>query len=336
MINFYLKKLRNHIESSINSNSRQKIYYFCVPVHPNLGDQAQYICWLKLFKEWYPDTEIISIPSSFVNNDLIELIQKHICDKDRIFIHSGYLMSDIHADLKVMLNVIPNFPNNNVTVLPQTINITDSYLKEEVSKVFDGHSHLRVIARDDVSYNNANKLFSKCKVELMPDVVTTLIGTDYVDSCGSRSGVLFCLRNDSEKLYTDKQLDALKNKFNFVTIDTCDTSIVAKRKELDKNREQLIKKTISMFANYQLIITDRYHGTIFSQISNTPVIVLSSTDHKLSSGVNWFPKDIFSQNMYFANTLEEAYDIAVKIIDRKGKEIKNPPYFLNNYYSKPL
>ncbi|WP_082026255.1 polysaccharide pyruvyl transferase family protein [Prevotella pectinovora] len=42
---------------------------------------------------------------------------------------------------------------------------------------------------------------------------------------------------------------------------------------------------LQQFAKYQVVITDRYHGTIFSQIVNTPVIVISSTDHKLRSGV---------------------------------------------------
>lgn len=88
-------------------------------------------------------------------------------------------------------------------------------------------------------------------------------------------------------------------------------------------------------ASAKLIITDRYHGLIFSQITSTPVIVIRSNDHKLSSGVNWFSPDIFKNNVTFANSLDEAYNIAEKIL-QKENITPNPPYFYQTFFNKPI
>ena len=69
---------------------------------------------------------------------------------------------------------------------------------------------------------------------------------------------------------------------------------------------------------------------------NTPVIVISSTDHKLSSGVKWFPKNLFEGNITFALDLDDAYNKATEILARNGKLKRNPAWFTNTYYNKSL
>ena len=103
----------------------------------------------------------------------------------------------------------------------------------------------------------------------------------------------------------------------------------------DRQRTRLINQVLNKFSKYQVIITDRYHGTIFSQIANTPVVVLSSADHKLSSGVKWFPPKLFDRCVYFAPDLDKAYDLANMILEKRI-EIKNNSYFKDNFYAKPL
>ena len=100
----------------------------------------------------------------------------------------------------------------------------------------------------------------------------------------------------------------------------------------DRNREKLIRNVLKEFSSYQVVVTDRYHGTIFSQVENTPVVVLSSADHKLSSGVKWFPKEKFGMNIYFANDLEEAYSLTNDILKREGKVYYNPTWFKENFF----
>lgn len=81
---------------------------------------------------------------------------------------------------------------------------------------------------------------------------------------------------------------------------------------------------------FKTVITDRHHGTIFSAMANTPVIVINSADHKLSSGVNRFPQEEFVENVQFAKDLDDAYAKAKEILEKVDIR-QNPPYFKDNY-----
>ncbi len=324
------KKLIKEIEQSKGSKC---IYFFCTPIHSNLGDQAQLMCWLKLFNEWYAGYHVILIPSAFRQFKTMSKIREVIDKNDLIFIHSGYLIFDPHPELPLILDVIRYFYDYPITILPQTVNLINDWCKQVVSNSFNAHANLTLMCRDEVSLRNAKDLFPNVNVKLMPDVVTSLIGDESLAfDCKSRNGILFCLRNDGEKYYSDEELFVLMRRFQNIKIAKSDTSIHASAWKWDSKREYMIYSILKRFATYQLVITDRYHGTIFSQIVNTPVIVLSSSDHKLSSGVKWFPKAIFGQNIFYAQNLEVAYDIAVEILKRNGHTIVNPSWFKDNYY----
>ena len=102
---------------------------------------------------------------------------------------------------------------------------------------------------------------------------------------------------------------------------------------MDANRGKYIDEFLEYMAGFKAVVTDRYHGTIFSLVANTPVVVLSSTDHKLSSGVRWFPPEIFGKNIQFASTLDEAYQIVGECLTRTEFP-SMPTYFKDNYWDK--
>ena len=328
------KKLQSVI---VAKHSTPRIYFFCTPTHSNLGDQAQLFCWLRLFREWHPGYDIICVPTRYRQFGTIRTIHEQIQKDDLIYIHSGYLIFDPHPELPFILDVVRGFYDKRIVILPQTVNLVGEWYKHVVSQVFNAHPNLTLLCRDEVSLANAQKLFPIVEKRLMPDVVTSLIGNAEFQYSGvKREGVMLCVRNDGEKLYSDEQISGLRNRFGNIKISVCDTTINASIWEWEQNREKLIRKILFEFAHYQVIITDRYHGTIFSQIVNTPVIVISSTDHKLSSGVKWFPRDKFEQNITFANDLEEAYLLAMKVLSRKGMIVENPAWFKQQYYTDKL
>lgn len=337
----YIKHESNKLFNKISRRTAKKrIYYFCTPTHSNLGDQAQLLCWLNLFNIWYPDFEIISVPTKYRQFKTIRTIRENINNDDLIFVHSGYLIFDPHPDLPFILDIIRAFYDKPIVILPQTVNLTGDWYKHIVSKAFNEHPNLTLICRDEVSLEKSKILFPNVKLQLMPDVVTSLIGDKNFVAENlwkrKRKGILFCLRNDLEKFYSDNDINKLKNQFKGIKINSTDTTINVQQWVWEKQRRNLIIKILAKFAKYQLIITDRYHGTIFSQIVNTPVIVVNSADHKLSSGVRWFPQDIFMNNIFYAKDLDEAYCIAQKILRRNGKIVENPPYFKEKYYNKPI
>ncbi|HDL64664.1 MAG TPA: hypothetical protein ENH12_04665, partial [Proteobacteria bacterium] len=54
------------------------------------------------------------------------------------------------------------------------------------------------------------------------------------------------------------------------------------------NREALLIQTLNYFSSFDGVITDRYHGVIFSVICRRPCLVLPTVDHKLTSAIEWF------------------------------------------------
>lgn len=335
---FYLRKEKKKLVQCINAEHvKKRIYFFCTPTHSNLGDQAQFFCWLRLLKEWHPDYEIICVPTVYRAFDTIRSIHSNLQKDDLVYIHSGYLIFDPHPELPFILDVVRGFYDRRIVILPQTVNLVEEWYKHIVGQIFNDHPNLILYCRDEVSLEKAKSLFPKVENKLMPDVVTSLIGNEaFTYPNTKRDGVMLCVRNDDEKFYSDVQIDNLRKRFKNVKTDICDTTINASIWDWNNNRENLIRKILSRFVKYQVIITDRYHGTIFSQIVNTPVIVISSTDHKLSSGVKWFPKEQFSHNITFAKDLDVAYQQAMEILSRNGKEFINPTWFKDNYYSKAL
>lgn len=332
----YVGRKKKELRKAIANTDSPHLYFFSTPVHSNLGDQAQLMCWLRLFKEWYPKHEVICIPARYREFSTLRDIRCAMTPDDKIFIHSGYLIFDPHPELPFILDVVRAFYDYPITILPQTVNLMGEWYRQVVARQFNAHQNLTLICRDEVSFEKAKALFPKVMLKLMPDVVTSLIGDkDFQYNSMKRDGIMICVRNDGEKLYTEEEIESLKNRFKGIRVSQSDTTITASMWKWEKEREALIRKILSEFAQYQVIITDRYHGTIFSQVVNTPVIVLSSTDHKLSSGVKWFPKEVFGDMIQFAANLDEAYSLATKMINGPKHDV-NPPYFKETYYQTRL
>lgn len=332
----YFDYQKSRLSKKIAARGEKVLFLFCAPTHSNLGDHAQLMCWLRLFREWYPDHEIILVPTKYREPHTLRKIHESLQEEDLIFIHSGYLIFDIHPELPFILEVVNAFYDRKVTILPQTVNLTSEWSQQTVSRIFNSHPNLTLLCRDQVSLEKAQALFPKVHLKAIPDVVTSLIGDPaFQYTKTKRQGVMLCVRHDAESFYSEEQIEALRKRFVGIRTTLCDTTIKAHAWDWNAHREELIRRMLSRMAEYQVVITDRFHGTIFSQIVDTPVIVISSADHKLSSGVKWFPQEVFAGNISFANDLDEAYEKASLIIERQGTIFHNPPYFKQKYYAHP-
>jgi exopolysaccharide biosynthesis predicted pyruvyltransferase EpsI len=229
--------------------------------------------------------------------------------------------------------ILKNFPHNKIVVFPQTVNYSSKKQQTLTSEAYNSHGNIIFLARDKVSLSKANKLFSNANIALYPDVVTSLIGKYSYNY--KRDKVLFCMRNDGEQFYNRKEIVELINRISdTIKCDITDTTIKMKGSELAKNIEPILNDTFDSYARYRAIITDRYHGTIFSLIAGTPVIVLSSTDHKLSSGVDWF-KNIYPNHIFFAQNLDEAYNyLTIVLKTQQTFDFALDEYFNREYYQQ--
>lgn len=307
-------------------------FIFGSPYHPNMGDQAQTYCLCYWLKNNYPSFEqiIFRYPSS--STKILKIVRFFIRKNDMIICHSGYHLTNLYPEQKVYFYLIKHFKDHKIVIFPQTINYTTAEALYEAQQVLNSHPNLTILCRDEKSYAFAQQYFTMPKLMLYPDIVTSLIGTRKFTN--KRSGILFCMRDDIEAFYKPSQINELKTRFKGVYINQTDTTIHnISIQEIYNDRGKILSEIFEEYSKYEVVITDRYHGTIFSLIAATPVVVIGSTDHKLSSGVKWFPRNIFGDYITFANDLDEAYSKAIQML-QNSKKISHelPPYFKENYY----
>ncbi len=324
---------------------KRKVILFSIPTHANLGDQAQLMCTEKWIYKNFTGYKLIEIPhlctpfnnenpkSLLFNTAFIQyIVLKLIIRKNDVFIgHSGYFFVDHHGGWFSYDFLLKNW-NNKFIILPQTVNFYTPVVMQRVSRVFGNKENLTLLCRDEVSYEKAVKMFGSTKLLLYPDIVTSLIGTRVYNN--PRDGILFCMRDDIEAFYSIEDVNTLMHRFGNIRKEKVDTTLKISSKEMRRHRDELINKMIEKISTFKVVITDRYHGTIFSAIADTPVVVINSADHKLSSGVNWFPKIEFGDNVQFAENLNDAYEKAMTILKDENRICKNPPYFMEYYWNK--
>lgn len=325
-VGYYSKKGLLKLEQ-VNESSNN-IFYFGVPIHTNLGDLAQYYCIKRWLKENYKEFDIYEFETySTYSNKFINMLEKKMNANSIIVFQSGYCTKENHLDHKMHRKIVKKFYNSKIVFFPQTINFFDKNELIKTSKIFNKCSNLIFLARDKKSYQIAKDNFSNAQVMQFPDIVTTLIGNWKVNK-SKKEGLLLCLRNDGEKKFDNKLYYNDELLKIYTKIEECDTNSKYEYDYTIKNLESVLKEFIDKLSKYKLIITDRYHGTIFSIISNTMVIVVPTNDHKVKTGVDWF--DGIYDTVILKNSPEEAIKEAIKLNDIKP--INNKSYFKEEYY----
>lgn len=307
------------------------VFLFGSPFHSNMGDQAQTYCIIEWFQVNYSDYGILVFRRITSKKILFKLLRKFIRPSDILICHSGYHMTDLYDEKNIYVNIIKLFPDFPIIIFPQTVYFSNENNLIEMATILNNHGKVTLMCRDEFSYILANKYFVNTNLLLFPDIVTSLIGTRQYNY--QREGVLFCMRSDVEAFYKVEDIGKLREKIiQTVNVDVTDTTIKISFIKVLKNRKKILHDILSQYSRYRVIVTDRYHGTIFSLIAGTPVVVIASADHKLSSGVKWFPQE-FSEYVYFAENLDVAYDMVNEILSKKIS-YDLPSYFKDMYYDR--
>ena len=320
---------------NLSKAQNKKIFYLGIPAHNNLGDLAQGICIRRWLAKHYADYVIIEIETNSLVNTSFSVIkylkQYYECD-DIIVFQSGYTTTDLGGYADIMHKaVMQTLPKAKMLMMPQTIFFKSEKRKKQTADCYNNMKHMLFLARDRVSYNMATEMFPDIPVMQYPDIVTTLIGTLSFDY--ARNGIMFCCRDDSEKFYSDRDIEELMMKCaTLCRISRTDTTKEDKASDIVRNAEKYIMKEIDTYAHYKAVITDRYHGTILSLAAGTPVIIIKTTDHKVTTGAEWF-RGIYDEYVYLADNLEQAYSLAKEIMS-KSLNYKLTPFFEQEYYDK--
>lgn len=305
-----------------------KILYALTPPPKlkNIGDHAQSVAINAWLTRHFPATAVIELDKE-QSRYFFPGIKRLLTPKDIIFLHSGGNLGDrgIWSE-RIRRFLIKNLPNNTIISLPQTIYFSDTQngriQKEITQKIYQSHPDLVVIGRDPYSGNLAEDLFPNAQTFCMPDFVLSLPPKS-TEIRNKAPKILLCLRLDNESALSVEQRQTMASRLSYDCTyydTTLDDPI-----PLDK-RAEILEDSLRLFLSHDVVITDRYHGLIFTVLCQKPCIVLRTVDHKLTSAIHWF-KDMSS--VVFAETLEELPEIVNSCLENEDRSAPdwNTVYF---------
>jgi len=309
--------------------NKSKIIFLSTPEHGNLGDHAITIAINKILADKYPDKKILEFSFNKYNERKID-IQKVINNRDIIYLVGGGNFGNLYPwEENQRRDIIKGFPNNKIVIMPQSLSFSKDEEGERELKISKStaanHKNLTIIARDEKSYAFAKKEYNKNNILMAPDSVLYLEDYYLEKMKQDRKNVIFTIRKDKEKVLSNQKIKEIQNiltKHNIkFTIDDTTVNYRVDKKTRDLEVENILRK----ISGARLNITDRFHGVIFSVITNTPVIVFKSLDHKIEEGIKWFKHLDYVHYVTEEDSIEE---IILKCytsdkIEKKDFKLKN-------------
>lgn len=269
---------------------RRKIIYALTPPARlrNVGDHAQAIAIHEWFEKHFGGVPVVELDKDR-STELLPVLRFFISHRDVIFLHSGGNLGDRGKwSENARRALIAHFHRTRVISLPQTIFFSDTsdgrIEREKTVSVYGQHPRLTVMGRDPRSAGLAAQMFPGAHTLCMPDFVLSLPGQPPVHrSCPA--SILLCLRLDNESALEESTREIMERQIPYHTRrydTTLDHPIEPSR------RSDELRAALSVFEAHDAVVTDRFHGVIFSVLCGKPVVVLQTVDHKLSSAMEWF------------------------------------------------
>lgn len=313
---------KNEINKMIkNYQNIEKIIYFSTPEHNNIGDHAIAVAIEKILKDKYKDKLILEFSHSKYNRNK-KMLEKLVNENDIIITIGGGNFGNLYLyEEEQRRDIVERFPNNKIIVMPQSISFTEDEVgKKEIeksNKIYSKHKKFNIITRDGKSYEYGKEYFSNNNIYLAPDSVLYL--EDWYKNNIERKDIILTLRSDKEKILDNEKIDRIEKYLNSKKINFRRDDTVQKYSINRKTREYEVKNMLKKISSARLNITDRFHGVIFSVITNTPVIVFKSLDHKIEEGVKWFKH---LEWVHFVTTVEEAEKLIDKYMNSEYNIVK--------------
>lgn len=307
---WYLKKIKRDFSVKVG----KRLIIFLTPIHGNLGDHAITLGEINLLKKICNGNQIITISEkeyAVCKQDLRKLVQSD----DLIFIQGGGNFGSLYLKMQsARQEIIDTYQKNKIICFPVSIyyhsNEEGAACLELDKLIFSEHKNLTIMTRDIASFALAKREFENNKIILSPDCALAFQVSINIEN---RKGVLFIWRQDREKKLSDdvlpKIVHCLPKNTAYQVIDN-----VLKRKLNLKNNEAAVNKQLEKISKAQIVITDRFHGLLFSIITNTPVIAFSSLDTKVVAGIKWFS---LVKHVHLVNSVEECCSLAENYLQIK-------------------
>ncbi len=311
------------------------VYVIGCPEFSNLGDNAIMIAEVEFLKKCgIPSKAIECITEKEFLKDY-KIISKLIGEKSLICGHGGGNMGNQYgSEEKVRRTMLECFPNNKIIIFPQTIFFVGENKEtdeQESVKYYNGRANLTLIAREKESYRIMQKLYPDTEILLTPDIVLSAEMETFDVVPQKRKGVLFCLRNDVEKVLSEEVLRKLKEYVKKCGQEYSETDMYSDCDINNDNRKDCIRRKMQEFCRSELVITDRLHGMVFAAITDTPCIVFNNYNHKVEGVYQWIKHLPYIK---YVNSIEEAEKYIPELLKMRYCKFDDEP--LTVFFDKIL
>lgn len=268
---------------------KQLYFFVSSPYWGNIGDHAIFLSEKKILKECgllSQAIEITSIEYPILKKTLGRSLEK----KDVLFIDGGGNFGDTWPETMKRINdIVGTYRNNPIIIFPESWYFSQTpegeTLLKETQNVFNDHSAVILYARDSWSFEQMKNNLPQNDIRQSFDCV--LLMNNY-DVPHKRQGTVgLSLRNDKEAVEGVKvgKIASVLEKHNFkvVNIQNDCKCHISKHK-----RNKVFGNMLDEYSNVDFIVTDRFHGLIFSLVCNRPCIVIDNKTGK----VHHFAEDI--------------------------------------------
>lgn len=309
-----------HFKNVAKKTNSQRIFLFSTPIHRNIGDHAIVQASLEFLDDNFSEKEVVEVPRQYIDYFIKNF---SINQDDIVLIHGGGFFGNLYpVEAIAFLKVIKYYRENQIIVFPQTIFIDDS--KEMSYKYFESGikeaNNITFFAREAKSFKIASDSGFFTSVKMVPDIVLYM---DQVKVSQQREGILVVLRDDDEitrKFNLNKFESTIKSKIN-VVVDK--SSTMAKESISPEKRNLAVLSKITEFSKYQLVITDRLHGMIFSYLANTNCLAIDNKTKKSSEVYKSWLSEYSNINLLDDSISEEELaEIVIRILANEERSEK--------------
>lgn len=309
------------LENKFRTDKRH-VWLMATPEHCNIGDhliaKGVYVFCEKYLNEY----EVIEI----TQNQYLKyrgIIYSLYNQEDIILISGGGFLGSLwENELTVVENILQDFSEYKIVILPQSIYYENSeygnYRKEVDVKLFEKQKDLTICFREDKSLKRFNSLFiDNVKTLYLPDMA--LLIDDYKTEF-NRKDIIFCFRDDKEQVVDEYEKEVLKIDFINKGFNIYEESMIHEKSILIMDRMGIIERKLDRFAQSSLVITDRLHCMIACAITGTPCIALDNLSGKVSGVYEWI------KELEYIKIVKSVYEIIEKDLNNCSQMEKKHTY----------
>ena len=312
----------------------KKVFIIGTPVHGNLGDSAIVIAQIEFLKKsGYRPERIKEITISDYRKEWSR-IRRLIHKKGLICFPGGGNMGNLWPDEdEFRFSVMRDLPQNRFIMFPQTVFFTpdkDAEAHKLKTIKYYNNPNITLVAREKESFKLMEKLYPKAKILLTPDMVLSADMNAFgAESNGQTDEILFCFRNDIERVVSEGDADEIKTFVSKQGFKICSTDTHKGNNACvtSSGRRDDVREKLGEFSRARLVVTDRLHGMVFAAIAGTPCIAFDNKSDKVRGTYEWIS---YLPYIKFAENTEEAKAMLSELLKMGRQTFDNEP--LKKYF----